>query len=204
MDPYKLLGVDRNASNEEIKKKYHVLVKKYHPDQHRNNPLGDLAGEKLKEINQAYDTIMKERQGSGGYGGYGSSYSGGGGGSYGGSDDFMRVRSLIQAGNITQAEAILDGMSARPAEWHYLKGIVLLRKGWYDGARQHFQTAYNMEPGNPEYANAFNQLNNQSGGYQNFYGNNRTTGDNCCSTCCCALGLDSCCECFGGDCIPCC
>jgi curved DNA-binding protein CbpA len=199
MDPYKVLGVDRSASNEEVKKKYRELVKRYHPDQHRDNPLGELADEKLKEINEAYDIINKERAGGGGYGG--SSYSGGGS-SYGGSDEFMRVRSLIQAGNITQAESMLDNMSIHNAEWHYLKGIVLMRKGWYDGAKQHFQSAYNMEPNNPEYANAFNQLNNQSGGYQNFYGNRTGGTDSCCNTCCCALGLDSCCECFGGDCIP--
>lgn len=199
MDPYKVLGADRSASDEEIKRKYRQLVKKYHPDQHRDNPLGDLADEKLKEINSAYDTIMKERSSgyNGGFNTSGSSYTGEG------SSDFVRVRSLIQSGNITQAEVLLDGMSGRPAEWHYLKGIILLRKGWYDGARQHFATAYNMEPGNVEYANAFNQLNTQSTGYQNYYGN-RAGSNDCCSTCCCALGADSCCECFGGDCIPCC
>jgi molecular chaperone DnaJ len=198
MDPYKVLGVDRGASNEEIRKKYLKLVKMYHPDQHRDNPLGDLAGEKLKEINQAYEMIQKERSMGGGYSGSSSD------GSYsGGSPDFVRVRSLIQSGNINEAEAILDSMSARPAEWHYLKGVILLRRGWYDGARQHFQMAYNMEPGNPEYANAFQQVNTQAGGYQNYYGNRGST-DNCCQTCCCALGVDSCCECFGGDCIPCC
>ncbi len=197
MDPYRVLGVNRSASNEEIKKKYHQLVRKYHPDQHRNNPLGDLAGEKLKEINEAYDNIMKERSGGGSYTGGGSSgYTGGG-------SDFMRVRALIQSGNITQAEAILDQISSRPAEWHYLKGIIFLRKGWYDGARQHFQTAYSMDPQNPEYANAINQMSSQSAGYRNFYGG-ANTSDSCCQTCCCALALDSCCECFGGDCIPCC
>lgn len=61
MNPYEVLGVSENASDEEIKKAYRELVKKYHPDKYVDNPLSDLASEKIKEINLAYDTIMKER-----------------------------------------------------------------------------------------------------------------------------------------------
>ena len=77
-NPYEVLGVSENASDEEIKKAYRELARKYHPDNYADNPLSDLAGEKMKEINQAYDTITKQRSGGGGsyqqssgsYGGY--------------------------------------------------------------------------------------------------------------------------------------
>jgi molecular chaperone DnaJ len=155
MDPYKVLGVSPSATDAEIKTAYRSLAKKYHPDRYKGHDLEDLAGEKLKQINEAYDIITKERQS--GYSrasdGFNSSYSGS---SYQGSTQFADIRSAIQMGDLTRADSMLDAISSRNAEWHYLKGMVLLRKGWYDGARQHFATANNMEPGNPEYANAFN------------------------------------------------
>ena len=59
MNPYEVLGVPENASEEEIKKAYKELVKKYHPDKYQDNPLADLAEEKLQEVNEAYDMLMK-------------------------------------------------------------------------------------------------------------------------------------------------
>ena len=60
-DPYAVLGVSSSASEEEIKRAYRDLVKKYHPDNYANNPLADLAEAKMKEVNEAYDAIMKAR-----------------------------------------------------------------------------------------------------------------------------------------------
>ena len=77
LDPYSVLGVSRNATDEEIKKAYRKLSRKYHPDANINNPNKDQAEEKFKEVQQAYEQIMKEREygsaggSSGGYGGYG-------------------------------------------------------------------------------------------------------------------------------------
>ena len=84
MDPYQVLGVSRGASDEEIKKAYRTLSRKYHPDANINNPNKAQAEEKFKEVQQAYDQIMKEKQQGGGYsygyggtsGGYSGSYSG--------------------------------------------------------------------------------------------------------------------------------
>lgn len=207
MDPYNVLGVSPSASDEEVKSAYRQLAKKYHPDRYRGHELQDLAGEKLKQINEAYDIITKER--AGGYGSSGSSsYSDSSSGSYSssysGSSQFSEVRRAMQTGNLTLADSLLDTMSNRNAEWQYWKGMVLLRKGWYDGARQHFATACSMDPGNIEYTNAFNTVNRSASGYgQTYYGGRGQGADTCtlCSGLCCA---DCCCEACGGDCIPCC
>lgn len=80
-DPYQVLGVSRDATEEEIKKAYKSLSRKYHPDANINNPNKDQAEEKFKEIQQAYQQIMKER--TEGYRYQGGSYGGGGSGAYG-------------------------------------------------------------------------------------------------------------------------
>ena len=69
-NPYEILGVRPGASEEEIKKAYREMVKKYHPDKYKNNPLEDLAKEKMQEINQAYESLQSGRQRNTDYGNY--------------------------------------------------------------------------------------------------------------------------------------
>ena len=96
LDPYSVLGVSRNATDEEIKKAYRKLSRKYHPDANINNPNKDQAEEKFKEVQQAYEQIMREREygssggSSGGYGGYGY----GGFGGFGGQQRLMKMRKV--------------------------------------------------------------------------------------------------------------
>ena len=161
-NPYEVLGIREGASEDEIKKAYRELVKKYHPDQYRDNPLSKLAEEKLREVNEAYDHLMKNFSS-----GAGGSYSRGGphghgsagGWSSSGSDFFNQVKSHINSGNIRVAEDMLDSTRNRPADWYYLKGLIFMRKGWYDEAYNHIQRAVNMDPSNYEYRSALNRMN---------------------------------------------
>ena len=153
MDPYKTLGVDPNASDEEVKKAYRNLVKKYHPDRYAQAPkeVQQQASEKAKQINAAYEAILSQRSGKqsagGGYGGAGRS-----GGSYG------DIREMLQRGLVLQAEQALLRLQVRDAEWHYLYGIVCMRKGWYAKARESFEMACRLDPGNGEYRQALEQI----------------------------------------------
>ena len=156
-DPYQVLGVSPSASDEEIKRAYRELVKKYHPDNYNDNPLADLAEAKMKEINEAYDMVVKMRT-QGGYQTSGGGHSGGQP-SYGGqSTVFGQVRQLINQGNLSEAESLLQMSTNRSAEWYYLTGTIAYRKGWLDEARQNFWTACNMDPTNFEYRQALNAM----------------------------------------------
>ena len=219
-DPYQILGVSENASDEEIKKAYRELARKYHPDNYHDNPLADLAQEKMKEINAAYEQITKERasgkRGSGsggasygasGYGGYGG-YQGYGG--YGGSQSYsgqssvlQQARIAINTGNISRAEALLANYSDHNAEWNFLKGAVCYRRGWLDEALRYYRTACQMDPGNAEYRQALDYMEN---GPRQAYTPGGTVfgtdlcGSNLCLPMCCLWSLCSgsvpiCCYC---------
>ena len=197
-DPYSVLGISKNATDEQIKDAYRELARKYHPDNYADNPLSDLAGEKMKEINEAYDAIMNSRRApKGNSGGYSSNAN----------SAFPEVRNLINQNRLEQAQEVLDGVppQSRNAEWYFLNGTVLYRRGWFDQAYTSFATAARMEPMNPEYRDALNRAQRQAGSQYNPY---RTygTGAGCdgCDCCTNLLCADCCCECMGGDLIPCC
>ena len=206
-NPYKVLGVNEGATNEEIRAAYLSLVKKYHPDKYTDPDMKQLANEKLKEITEAYDQLTKNpgKTASSGYSG--AAYGAGGhGGSYSGpeADRFVRARSLINAGNLDGAKTILDSIQTRNAEWYYLYGIIYLRQGWYDKAREFLGRAYRTEPGNAEYAQAYNTLRYTGNPYSR---PRQSTSYGNCSACDICSGLmcaDCCCECMGGDLIRCC
>ena len=153
-DPYQILGVPETATDEEVKRAYRELARKYHPDNYHDNPLADLAQEKMKEINAAYEEITKMRSGgrSGGTsGGYQQQYSSQ---SSSGSSVLQQVRIAINTGNISRAEALLANYSDHNAEWNFLRGAVCYRRGWMDEAKRYYQTACQMDPGNTEYRQA--------------------------------------------------
>ena len=198
-DPYSVLGVSQSASDDEVKKAYRDLARKYHPDNYQNNPLADLAEEKMKEINEAYDAITKQRAGgyrqttSGTYGSTGYNTQ-----NRSGSQDptFARVRSLINAGNLSAAEQLLYQIPTKSGEWYFLSGSIAYRKGWLDEARQNFTLAVQMDPNNMEYRQALNMMQQRGGGYNPYQNHGSVTECDPCSAYLCL----SCLTPWGGMC----
>lgn len=213
-NPYEVLGVSPNASEDEIKRAYRELSRKYHPDSYADNPLADLAEEKFKEVQEAYDQIMKSRSSYGGnsgsYGGYGGN-NGGTSGNYGGyqsnsadSPELQNVYRMLAAKNYTDALRALSGIPTRNARWFYYSAIGNAGLGNGINALEHARQAVNMEPSNPEYRSLLNQLEYNGNRYQSTrYGggpvmgrqSNYDMGNFCCDLWC----ADTLCECMGGD-----
>lgn len=197
-DPYQILGVSRDASDDEIKRAYRELARKYHPDNYtKDNPLADLATEKMKEINEAYDTIRDMRSGKAGSK----------------SPLYAEIRQMINAGRFADADTELEKIAAaeRSAEWHFLKSTVYMRRGWTNDALNELNIACSMDPNNEEYRRTREMFQSRAAGYGGTYYDMRGTGRQQqaggCSTCDMCSGLlaaDCCCECLGGDLISCC
>ena len=195
MNPYEVLGVSEDADEETVKKAYRALVKKYHPDRYVNNPLADLASEKIKEINRAYDMIMnKTSDGQDGAYSRQGTYSRQGGAA-GTQATFQNVRVLISQSRIPEAMAMLEVLP-KTAEWYYLSGRARMQIGWYDQAITFLRTAVSMDPNNIEYRNALDNVLNRNAAYRSTPTGMTSSG--CCSPC------NLCTACMCMDCIcPC-
>ncbi len=200
-DPYKVLGVSRDATDEEIKKAYRNLARKYHPDNYVGNPLADLVEEKMKDVNEAYNTIQKERAAGGADSGAQRNYNGSG--AWG---DYSRVRELINARQYAEAELILDavGQNNRNAEWNFLKGCVLIQRGWYYDAQKYLETACYLDPSNGEYRAALERIRTNTANFGGGYRRTTSVGHSPCDLCTGLICADCMCECCGGDLISCC
>ena len=201
-NPYEILGVSPNASNDEIKKAYRELSRKYHPDSYADNPLAGLAEEKFKEVQEAYDQIMKQRESGGSYYAGGQSQSQySGSATYGSQEaaEFQAVCNFINARRFREALNVLSGIPNRNAMWYYYSAVSNMGIGNNLMAVEHARQAAAMEPGNMEYVNFANQLQYRGQQYQSTgsgYGRQTFgTGNLCCDLWC----ADTLCECMGGD-----
>lgn len=197
-DPYEVLGVPRDATEEQIKSAYRELARKYHPDNYADNPLSDLAHEKMQEINEAYDTLMNQRKSSrSGNGNFNNQNS-----------NYPDIRNLIMQNRLEEAQELLDGVptQTRDAEWYFLNGTVQYKRGWFDGAYASFSNACRLDPTNTEYRAALNRMQRSGTGAYNPYKGHSSYGNECtgCDVCQSLICADCCCECMGGDLIRCC
>ncbi len=192
MNPYEVLEINQNATEEEIKAAYRTMVKKYHPDKHQNNPLAELAEEKLMEVNEAYEmltngdykggnTAFGNRANNGGYGA-GQSNGGFNGGYAGGGAN----------------EGYVENPKPGSAEWFFQAGVASINKGWYDDGLGKLQTAVSMAPNNPRYRQGLNQVQNMGGGYRaDAFGRGAGGGnDDLCRMMQCLVCTDCLCDCI--------
>lgn len=175
MDPYQVLGITRGASDEEIKKAYRTLSRKYHPDANINNPNKAQAEEKFKQVQQAYDQIMKEKQQgfSGNYNSYGRYYQNAGQETAQESTKLQAAFNYIRNHYYAEALHVLNDipLSERTGRWYYYSAVANQGQGNQATALQHIERAVSLEPSNVEYRQYMQYM--QSGGnwYQTMEGN---------------------------------
>lgn len=219
-DPYSILGVPRNASDDEIKKAYRNLSRRYHPDANINNPDKEKAEACFKEVQQAYQQIMKERE-------YGSDYSsdygpfrgfnaqyrqaGEGSGNSDNSEEDLHLRAAanyINSRHYPEALNLLNSITNRNALWYYYSAIANSGIGNNVIALEHAREALRRDPGNFQYQMLVSQLESGGAWYQQRQGPYQTTfstgGGWCVKLCIANLLCNLCCNglCCGGGPTP--
>lgn len=210
-DPFIILGVDRETVNQsELEDAYRAKRSIYEEDRFLEGEAGARAARAISEIDQAYRDALDILQSK-------TEFSGG-------PATYADVEREIRAKNLNEAQRLLDSISDRDAEWHFLQSVIFYKKGWFAESKVQLETAVNLDPSNPKYRSELNKMNasgarvnydnnsNRSYGYDSSseyrrsYSQHRPTEGSCsfCDVCNTLCVLDCCCECMGGDCIPCC
>ena len=206
LDPYSVLGVPRSATDDEIKKAYRRLSRKYHPDANINNPNKDQAEEKFKQVQQAYEQIMKEREygydsaensygGFGGFGGYGGGQRSS---TYQDEEELRRqaAANYVQSGHYQEALNVLSSLSQRNGQWYYLSAMANMGMGNNVNALNHIREAVRLEPDNMQYRMVLQRMEGGGTWYQeqqNPFGGMPVGGNDLCMKCLLANMACSCC-----------
>jgi len=201
-DPYKILGVSPDASDEEIKRAYRRLAKKYHPDL---NPGDAEAARKMQEVNDAYERIKNPQKASqsdpyGNSGGYYDPFGGYRQQSYTNEEGDPYQRSAyqyIRFGRWQEALNALQSSTVRDGRWYYLSALANDGLGNQVTALEHMRRAVSMEPDNPEYLAALSRMEHGGTAYRQHAGNFRgftMGGDPCTNLCLCYMAQLFCCR----------
>jgi hypothetical protein len=165
---------------------------------------GADASRKLSELNIAYEDAIKFKKNS-------ATYEDG--------SPFADVKALLKEGKVAEAQDRLDDYIDRSAEWHFIQAKIFYEKSWFSECKKQLEISVSMEPDNQKYKDtlarlkkdmsgnfAFNQHQSQSRPSAGYAPAGRSYRDsvNCCNVCNALICADCCCECMGGDCIPCC
>lgn len=206
-DPYSVLGLPRDADKDLLKSKYNELHELYSEQRFKAGELGNEGARKLQELEEAWVLISSDLDKSDKTEAFGN--------------DYGRVDALIRDGKYNEAQDILDSITERKGEWHYMQAIVFYKREWLTEAKTQLEMAIQDEPGNEKYRNSLDKLKlSMSGGAtvganaernqrpaQNaapYNGNTYNDGDygqppqqadnmaNCLSSCCCAYCLTDC------------
>lgn len=198
-DPYAILGLDKTADPETLKAKYQELHDLYGEQRFKSGEEGNEGARKLQELEEAWVLVSAnlERADSA------SSFGG----------DYGQIDSLIRDGKYNEAQDMLDSISERKGEWHYMQAIVFYKREWLTEAKTQLEMALQDDPNNAKYRSSLDKLKmSMAGGAQpqqqapamnnqgNYNGN--AGGDNappqadnmanCLSSCCCAYCLTDC------------
>ena len=195
-NPYDILGVPPNATEEEIKEAYRQLSLNY--------DMSDTENPEVLEINTAYDELIRRLRGQASYAESDRKEEDFTYQSAAPSSEFHDIRSYIQNGRLADAEELLGGIPerSRSAEWYFLKGTICYNKGYLDSSFDYFETATRLDPDNAEYAAAFRTVQRESEGvmegspYQSGY-----LGAGTCDCYTSLLCLNCCCSCLRGGCF---
>ena len=206
-NPFIVLGLDKDATQAEVKDAYERLRDEYRMEIHAEGDAGKKAAKKLSELEEAYKEAMEILSSGVKVNGL-----------------YEHVADLLRQKKLDDAQEALDKVSERDAEWHYYQSAVYHAKGWAYEAKAQLEMAINMDPDNQKYkdtlermqkheAGSFESKTGQGGGadqqsrsygtYEEMQGTSRrgSSAGDCCASLLCA---DCCCECMGGDLIRCC
>lgn len=204
-DPYEILGVSRDASEDEIKKAYRTLSRRYHPDANVNSPNIQEIEEKFKEVQQAYDQVMKEKEqgyssGTGTYGGYGG-FGGYGQNTYRQNSEpveYQAAANYIRNGYFKEALHVLSQITDRRAVWYYYSALANHGVGNQVQALEYARKASALEPDNFQYRQLIYQMEHGGQWYQRretSYSNPLENASGFCWKLCLINALCNCC-CF--------
>ena len=194
---YKILGVSGNATDDEIDAQYTKLKEKYSRERFYEGEIGNEAARNLTKLETAYAEVKRNR---------GEKVQDGGT-----AYNFSEVENLIKSNKINEAQNVLDDISDRNAEWHYLQSVIFYKKNWINESKKQLEISLNMEPHNQKYSDAYSKLKQKisynespfrAGNAQDTYADDRQMGGNgvndclsfCATWCCMNMMCNMCCR----------